>query len=71
MPHSKKKRTHGVALFINDTDLWRLGAAQVFTNLSHIVRLIRRLSAGDNCVNVGLDDVLLCPSESNRTLYSQ
>lgn len=46
-------------------DIWRLGTAQVFTNLLHIVRLIRRQSAGDNCVNVGLDDVLpLPPSES-------
>lgn len=47
-------------------DIWRLGTAQVFTNLLHIVRLIRRQSAGDNCVNAGLGDVLpLHPSESS------
>lgn len=47
-------------------DIWRLGTAQVFANLLHIVRLIRRQAAGDNCVNAGLGDVLpLPPSESS------
>lgn len=39
-------------------DIWRLGTAQVFANLLHVVRLIRRHPAGHNCVNAGLYDVL-------------
>lgn len=39
-------------------DIWRLGTTQVFANLLHIVRLMRRHSAGASCVNAGLDDVL-------------
>ena len=38
--------------------MWRFGTGRVCTNLLHIVRLIKRLTAEDNCVDVGLDGVL-------------
>ena len=48
--------------------MWRFGTGWVCTNSLHIVRLIKRLTAGDNCVNVGLDGVLSLPSEfGNRS----
>lgn len=42
-------------------DIWRFGTAQVFIDLLHIVRLIGRPSAKDNCVNAGLGEVLPLP----------
>lgn len=41
--------------------MWRFGTGWVCTNLLHIVRLIKRLTAEDNCVDVGLDGVLSLP----------
>ena len=41
--------------------MWRFGTGRVCTNLLHIVRLIKRSTAGDNCGNVGQDGVLSLP----------
>lgn len=40
------------------SDIWGFGTAHVFTNLLPTVSLLRRLCAGDDCVNAGLHDVL-------------